>query len=127
MIALLQRSKLLSNAIPKSAAATSACPFPSDPRIAGLLAAHLAQDHRLGFARSFTLAVVSACRRARGLSEARPDGLQLGSLSTEAAAAAESLGGEAAEMPPSYAAYFIGTIYAAALPDPYRAAHGVFY
>jgi len=92
-----------------------------------LLAADLAQDHRLGFARSFTQVVVAACQGARGLSETRPDNIELGLLSTEAAIAAENLGGAAAAMRPNQAAYFIGTIYTAALPDAYRAAHGIFY
>jgi hypothetical protein len=48
-------------------------------------------------------------------------------LSLDAAAAAARLGAAIATMPAERAVYVVGTVYTTALPEAYRAAHGIFY
>src|SRR5207302_8912504 len=48
-------------------------------------------------------------------------------LSSKASDGAAQLGAIAAELDAAHAAYFIGTAYAAALPEAYRSDRGIFY
>lgn len=99
-----------------------------DHEIARWLSTQLAEGNRLAFAQSFTHAVLSACCRQRGV--AAPSlsaGIVLVTLSSGASAAAATLGASAAALVPAQAAYFLGTVYTAALPQAYRSAHGIFY
>jgi adenine-specific DNA-methyltransferase len=103
-------------------------PFPLNQEIARSLASEIAQEQRLAFARSFTCGVIAICRRARNVASIRhPDNVELIPLSSEASALAAALGTTAASLAPERAAYLIGTIYTATLPESYRSAHGIFY
>lgn len=100
-----------------------------DREIARALSAQLSEQHRLSFARSFTFAVLQDCRDAMGLPPtlAMPRGFELAPLSTEAGAIARQFGARIAEVSPRQAAHLAGVIYTTALPESFRAAHGVFY
>jgi len=101
---------------------------PIDHDIARSLSSQLADDHRLAFARSFAHAVIRAGWRADDLQPfLSPENLGLVPLSLDAAAAAARLGAAIATMPAERAVYVVGTVYTTALPEPYRAAHGIFY
>jgi adenine-specific DNA-methyltransferase len=112
-----------------AAIAAAAALAPVDQDVARSLSAALAEHHRLAFAQSFTYAMIRACWEAcepqTPLSP--PDAVELIALSSDAVAAAERIGAAVAELEPQRAAYFLGTIYTTALPEPYRAAHGIFY
>lgn len=101
-----------------------------DRSIARDLAGSVADENRLGFARSFTFRVASAY--AASLDPLRrppeaPEGLDLPSLSRDAESAALRLGGGLVGVPQAEAAYLLGCIYTSALPTDFRADHGVFY
>jgi adenine-specific DNA-methyltransferase len=100
-----------------------------DRDIARSLSAQIAETHRLAFARSFACAVMLACWRARRLqpSLSPPENVELIPLSIDAAAAAARMGAAIAGVEPRLAAYFAGTVYMTALPETYRATHGIFY
>jgi len=101
-----------------------------DRDLARLLSARVAEGHRLAFARSFASAIVETYWTVRQLASPRPtppQAIERLALSGEAAVAAEQLGSGLAGRDPYAAAYLIGTIYATALPDAYRASHGIFY
>ena len=100
-----------------------------DRDIARALSGQIAEKHRLAFAQSFTFAVMQACRESSVLPHPlpKPDGIELLALSPAAMKAAEQLGDALAELEPRFAAHLAGTIYTTALPEPYRATHGIFY
>ncbi|HZK89564.1 MAG TPA: N-6 DNA methylase [Stellaceae bacterium] len=100
----------------------------TDHMIARSLSSQLAEGNRAAFARGFTYSVVSALSNARGVSLRTPDAaIAHASLSADASAAALNLGRNAAALADADAAYVIGTIYAAALPEAHRGAYGIFY
>ena len=100
-----------------------------DRELARALSAEIAEQHRRDFAQQFTFIVMDACWRAAALAQplSKPDGLSQLRLSATAIAAAKRLGESLARLDVTQAAYLAGTIYATALPEPYRAAHGIFY
>ena len=100
-----------------------------DRDIAKALSAEIAEQHRLAFARGFTFTVMQACRAVSTGAHplTRPEGIELLPLSPEAMTAAEQFGEALARLEPRFAAYLTGIIYTTALPETYRAAHGIFY
>jgi adenine-specific DNA-methyltransferase len=100
-----------------------------DRDIARTLSSQIAEQHRLAFARSFTFAVMQACREVSILPHplAKPPGVELLALSPDALIAANRFGNALAGLEPRLAAHLVGTIYTTALPEKYRAAHGIFY
>lgn len=109
---------------------TASAVFPTvDRDIGRALSYQLAEQHRLAFAQSFTFAVIQAYHEFSVLPHtlARPDGIEFLSLSSEASAAAKRLGHVLGRLEPRFAAHLAGRIYTTALPDSYRAAHGIFY
>lgn len=108
-----------------------AAEFPTslDRGIARSLSAQLAEHHRLSFARSFTFAALQACREVSGLpgKHMKPQGVEFSQLSPAAAEASRQFGSALAGLPARQAADLAGIIYTTALPDAYRALHGIFY
>jgi adenine-specific DNA-methyltransferase len=100
-----------------------------DRDVAKALSSQIAEHERLAFAQSFTFAVMQACRETSTLPQplAKPEGIELPALSSEAMSAARRFGDALAKLEPRYAAHLAGVIYTAALPETYRAAHGIFY
>lgn len=100
-----------------------------DREIARALSAQLAEQHRLSFARSFTFAVLQGCLDAVALPTTltKSQGFELAPLSRDAGAIARQFGARLAEVSPRQAAYLAGVIYTTALPESFRAAHGIFY
>ncbi|GGC58999.1 Eco57I restriction-modification methylase domain-containing protein [Chelatococcus reniformis] len=100
-----------------------------DHDIARALSRQIAESHRLAFARSFTLAVVQACRDIADLPQAagRPQDVELLTLAPDALSAAMAYGHSLAKAEPRQAGFLAGTIYTTALPAAYRASHGIFY
>ncbi len=100
-----------------------------DRDIARALSSQIAEQHRLGFAQSFTFAVMQACRETSIFPQAlvKPDGIELPALSPEAMKTARRFGDALAKLDPRSAAHLAGVIYTTALPESYRAAHGIFY
>ena len=100
-----------------------------DRDIARALSSQIAEQHRLGFAQSFTFAVIQACRETSILPQPlmKPDGIELPALSPEAMNTARRFGDALAKLEPRSAAHLAGVIYTTALPESYRAAHGIFY
>jgi adenine-specific DNA-methyltransferase len=58
---------------------------------------------------------------------AKPLGFELAPLSTDAGVIARQFGARLAEVSPRQAAHLAGVIYTTALPESFRAAHGIFY
>ena len=105
-------------------------PLPAiDRQIARALSGQISEKHRLAFAQAFTFAVLRACQQHLALSQALdpPAAMKLMSLTYEAEEAAGSLGAALAKLEPRAANYLTGVIYTTALPEAYRAAHGIFY
>jgi adenine-specific DNA-methyltransferase len=100
-----------------------------DRDIARTLSSQIAEKHRLAFAQSFTFAVMQACRESSILPHplARPAGIELIALSSEAAKTARQFGDALAKLDPRSAAHAAGVLYTTALPETYRATHGIFY
>ncbi len=101
-----------------------------DRRIARDLAACVAVEHRLAFARAFALTATTA------YAASLPDGVSLPEvpaavaltpLHDQAKSAATQLGAGLTGLPPDEAAYLLGCIYTSVLPADFRAMHGVFY
>ena len=99
-----------------------------DRDIGRTLSAEIAENQRLAFAQSFAYAVMVAGWHARGIEVplASLSNVELVTLSPEAADAATRLGAAIAVVEPRLAAYLAGTIYTTALPEAYRATHGIF-
>lgn len=99
-----------------------------DRQVARLLSAQLAFDARLAFARSFTAAVASRYMTRLGLQPRPPfSGMATAPLDAVAAAAAEQMSegiGTGSVLEP---VGLLGAVYTLALPDEYRAEHGIFY
>ena len=101
-----------------------------DRALTRALAAAVAQEHRLAFARSLTFAAVAAYAASLYPTAAPlplPDELRLTPLPAQANRIATELGAGLAGIPPAEAASLLGAIYTSALPGDFRAAHGVFY
>lgn len=100
-----------------------------DRGIARTLSDKIAEQNRLSFAQSFTFAVLQACQAYSALPHAvlQPEGIDLLPLSEEAGEAANGFGQALAKVPARYAAHLAGIIYTTALPETYRATHGIFY
>lgn len=106
-------------------------PLPTINReLARSLSERVAGDHRLAFARSFAFAVIEAWWRAERLQGHLlefPSTAERIALSGEASDAAHQFGAALTGMGPRTAAHLVGTVYTTALPETYRAAHGIFY
>ena len=100
-----------------------------DRDIARTLSGQIAERHRLAFARSLTFAAIEACRKAAELPPTveTPDGVDVHMMTAEAAKVAQEIGRAMSAMAPQNAAYMAGVIYTTALPEAYRAAHGMFF
>jgi adenine-specific DNA-methyltransferase len=100
-----------------------------DRDIARVLSEQIAEKQRLAFAQSFTFAVIQSCRRTSTLPHplSVPEGVELLALSSEAMTAARQFGDALANIEPRFAAHLTGIIYTTALPENYRATHGIFY
>jgi adenine-specific DNA-methyltransferase len=101
----------------------------ADREIAREVARRVKPVQRLGFARAFTGALVSAYWSAltKLPIHESPDACPLGDLHDSAAALAERMGKTAARLGVVEASYLVGTVYTVALPDEYRSENGVFY
>ena len=118
---------------PGGADKAAAPPIIIDRSIALELSASLATENRLSFAESFSSAVVAAYWRARH--EGRPvpgsfaqsAGFHRATLTPDVDSVACAIAGGMASASPAAAAYAIGTLYTALLPEPFRAQHGIFY
>jgi adenine-specific DNA-methyltransferase len=102
-----------------------------DPSVALELSTSIANENRLGFARCFTAAIATAYRHTvhdgpafGALSAAGLDGIKLIPAALEAA---RQIAAGIGPLPPGEVAYAIGTLYAALLPERFRAQHGIFY
>ncbi len=116
-------------------------PEPGDIAVAGMpnsdgwaaleLAATLVEDNRLTFARSFSLTAVLSYCEALGVGE--PTSIPAEScagvspLPREAYHAARRIGAGVKGVPLAEAAYAIGSLYTALLPEAFRARLGIFY
>ena len=100
-----------------------------DRDIARTLSGQIAEQNRLAFAQSFTFSVMQSCLEASTVpySLSRPEGIELVALSAEASKVARQFGGTLARLDPRDAAQLAGVIYTTALPDAYRATHGIYY
>src|SRR5271157_235723 len=78
-----------------------------DRDIARALSSQIAEQHRLGFAQSFTFAVIQACRETSILPQPlmKPDGVELPALSPEAMNTARRFGDALAKLEPRSAAH----------------------
>ncbi len=101
---------------------------------ARMLAATVEREDRLGFARSFIFAVVSAYWKEQQDGSSRPwsvcklpSGIELASLSKEAAELARPIGTAAAALDVMDASYLIGLLYTGMMPGRYRAKLGAYY
>lgn len=99
-----------------------------DRQVVRLLSAQLAFDARLAFARAFTAAVVSRYMTRLGL-QPRPlsPGMVAATLNAAAAAAAEQMGESIGTGSVVEPVGMLGALYTLALPEEYRAEHGIFY
>ena len=90
------------------------------------LANQIADPQRLTFARAFTTTVIlnSRPRSIPGPEFARCGELQ---LTAKARNVATEFARTLANADPLYAAYMAGVVYMSALPETYRARHGIFY
>ena len=97
------------------------------------LAASLKREHRLALARALVLQAVSAYWRGLppgpGAPRPRrpPSGIELSSLTEEAADLAHTVGNAAAELPVVEAGYLVGILYTGMMPDRFRADRGAYY
>ncbi|MBX3671019.1 MAG: SAM-dependent DNA methyltransferase [Rhodocyclaceae bacterium] len=101
-----------------------------DRSVARLLAAAVAGESRLAFARSFTFGVARAYATALAALQPAleaPQNVPLIPLDVAAARAAAQFGTGLAHTTPMEAVYLLGCIYTSALPSDFRATHGVFY
>ena len=101
-----------------------------DYELVGRLADRVPEGHRLAFARSFTGRVVAACWDALDMPVPLapvPDAVASIALSQSVTRHAEDLAAELASCAPALLPHLLGAIYTTALPDSYRASHGIFY
>jgi adenine-specific DNA-methyltransferase len=101
-----------------------------DRRLARDLAAGVAVEHRLGFARGFAFAAVQAYVAAAPAAPRLPplpDGLALVPLHDAAVLAASRFAAGLVGLGVAEAVYRLGSLYTGVLPADFRAAHGVFY
>ncbi len=106
-----------------------ACPgLAVDRQLARLLSKQLSADARLGFARAFTTAVVVGVMASEGLQpRSLPVDVPACLLDVIAASAAERLAQGIAATSAAEVIGLLGAVYTSALPDAYRAEHGIFY
>lgn len=99
-----------------------------DRQIARALSAELAEKNRVAFAQAFAFEVVRSCRSQSALPSDMGGTPEISyKLSRGAQKAAEELGAALSAAPPRMVAYLAGVIYTTALPDAFRAQHGIFY
>ncbi len=100
-----------------------------DRDIARALSGQMAEAQRLAFAQSFTFAVLQICWQNADVPTrlSLPTGVNLIPLSVEAMAAAARFSEVLTGLKPREAVYLAGIIYTTALPEAYRASHGIYY
>ncbi len=100
-----------------------------DRDITKALSGQIAEQHRLAFAQSFTFAVMRQCHELTMPAQpfTAPVGIELVPLAKDAQKAAWRFGAVLARTDPREAAHLAGVLYTTALPDTYRATHGIFY
>jgi adenine-specific DNA-methyltransferase len=120
-LGLQRKTERLNGSIPSAATI--------DRDLTRALSAQFAESNRLAFAQSFTFAVLQACRTASALPHplTKPKGIELIKLLPAALDVANKFGEALASLEPRQAAHLAGTIYTTALPEAYRATHGIFY
>ena len=101
--------------------------FVVDRQLARLLSTQLSSDVRLGFARALTAAIVRGVMANDGLLPRPLPEMPVVPLDATAAAAAARLAQGIAAAPAAMVTGLLGAVYTSALPDPYRAEHGIFY
>jgi adenine-specific DNA-methyltransferase len=118
---------------PQLAAATHpATALPFDRSLALQLAATLAHQNRAEFARSFSAALVEAYWK-RLYRTPPPTSFNLiassggAVLPADAWTVTEQIAAAIESLSPAAAAYAVGSLYTALLPDSFRAQHGIFY
>src|SRR5579883_1878971 len=101
-----------------------------DQNIARTLSERIGEERRHAFAHSFAEAVVQELcghRGGRATITPMPKAVERCHLPPDAVIAARELGRMAASLNSLNAAYFVGSLYTSALPEKYRAGHGIFY
>ncbi len=103
-----------------------------DRSVAIELSKRLADENRLGFARSLSEAIAGAYRRALQNSRPAPTTFERSdpdrrTLTPDAYAAAHRIAAGMHALSPAEAAYAIGSLYTTLLPEPFRSRHGIFY
>ena len=99
-----------------------------DRQLVRLLSTQISSDMRLGFARAFTAAVVRAVMANNGLKpRPLPTEILMSPLDVTAAATASQLAQGVAAASATEMIGLLGAVYTSALPDDYRAKHGIFY
>ena len=100
-----------------------------DRDVAKALSGQIAEHHRLAFAQSFTFAVMQGCHELTTPAQpfAAPVGIELVPLARDAQKVARQFAAVLARAAPRNAAHLAGMLYTTALPDTYRATHGIFY
>lgn len=118
---------------PGEAEQAAAAPIIIDRSSVLELSASLANENRPSFAESFSSAVVAAYwqvlheGRPPPDSLAQPAGFHRVTLTPDVDSVARAIAAGMESVPPVAAAYSIGTLYTALLPEPLRAQHGIFY
>ena len=99
-----------------------------DRQLARLLSTQLAFDARLQFARALTAAVISDIMVDAGLQpRPLPTDIPMKFSDPQGRTAAERLAQGIMAGPASEMVGLLGAVYTSALPDEYRAQHGIFY
>ena len=118
---------------PGAAEQAAVAPIVIDRSTVFELSASLANENRLSFAESFCSAVVAAYWQVVHDGRPLPDslaqraGFDRAALTSEIDSVARAIAAGMGSVSPSAAAYAIGTLYTALLPEPFRAQHGIFY
>ena len=118
---------------PGAAEQAAVAPIVIDRSTVFELSASLANENRLSFAEGFSSAVVAAywpvVHDGRPLPDslAQRAGFHRVTLTSEIDSVARAIAAGMGSVSPAAAAYAIGTLYTALLPEPFRAQHGIFY
>ncbi len=118
---------------PGAAEQAAVAPIVIDRSTVFELSASLANENRLSFAEGFSTAVVAAYWQVVHDGRPLPDslaqraGFHRVTLTSEVDSVARAIAAGLGSVSPAAAAYAIGTLYTALLPEAFRAQHGIFY
>ncbi len=118
---------------PGAAEQAAVAPIVIDRSTVFELSASLANENRLSFAEGFSTAVVAAYWQVVHDGRPLPDslaqraGFHRVTLTSEVDSVARAIAAGMGSVSPAAAAYAIGTLYTALLPEAFRAQHGIFY